>query len=336
MPELLLVCIGIFLALAFDFGNGFNDSANAVSTVVATRVLTLRQAVLLSAACNFIAAFLFSTAVAETVGKGLVTPEAVTIPIILCALVSAIVWVYLMTHKGLPISASHSLIGGLIGAAIAANGMGVLIWGGIWKVVLFIFVAPALGFIGAIIFSLVVLNLARNSSPASVNNLFKKLQLVSVSVYSLGHGTNDAQKTMGIITLLLFSGGVISAFHVPFWVVIVSHTTIAMGTLAGGAKVIKTMGMKITKLKPINGFCAETSGAGVILGSTLLGIPVSTTHVIGGAISGVGATRGASAVRWSIARKIVYTWILTIPVTALAGAIAYVLLNPLLAYSSFM
>lgn len=329
MADQLLVYAGIALALAFDFGNGFNDAANAVSTVVATRVLTLRQAVLLSAACNFIAAFLFSTAVADTVGKGLVAPESITVPIVLCGLVGAIFWVYLTTLKGLPISASHSLIGGLIGAAVVANGIGVLIWGGIWKVVLFIFLAPTVGFLGAIIFSIFILRLVKNSSPTSVNELFKKLQLISVSVYSLGHGTNDAQKTMGIITLLLFSGGMISTFHVPVWVIFASYFSIALGTLAGGKEVIKTMGTKITKLKPIHGFCAESSGAGVIIGSTLLGIPVSTTHVIAGSITGVGVTRRTSAVRWGIARNIVYTWVLTIPVTALIGGLAYLTVRSL-------
>jgi PiT family inorganic phosphate transporter len=328
MSDPNLVYLGVALALAFDFGNGFNDAANAISTVVATKVLTLRQAVFLSAACNFIAAFIFSTAVAETIGKGIVAPGAVSVPVVLCALLSAIVWVYLATWKGLPISASHALIGGLVGAAVAANGLDVLILGGLWKIVAFILVAPFLGLFGAVIFSIIVLNLIRGFSPEKVNGAFRKLQLISVSVYSIGHGTNDAQKTMGIIALLLFSGGMLGEhFYIPFWVIIASHATIALGTLAGGAKVIETMGMKITKLKPIHGFCAETSGAAVIIWSTLMGIPVSTTHVIVGAIVGVGTTRGVSAVRWAITRKIVYAWFLTIPLTAAAGAGAYFLLR---------
>lgn len=331
MPDIWLVYIGVGLALAFDFGNGWNDAANAVSTVVATRVLTLKQAVLLSATCNFIAAFVFSTAVAETIGKGIVAPNSVSVPVVLCALISSITWVYITTWKGLPISASHALIGGLVGSAVAANGLGILQWAGITKVLMFIILAPLLGFIGAVLFSLLVLNLVRKSQPDSVNGLFKKLQLLSVSVYSLGHGTNDAQKTMGIITLLLFSGGMLGTeFRVPWWVIIASYSAIAIGTLAGGMKVIKTMGMKITKLKPIHGFCAETAGAGVIIWSTLMGIPVSTTHVIAGSIGGVGATKRTSAVRWGIARNIVYTWLLTIPVTALVGWLLYTLLGPML------
>ncbi len=330
MLDAELVYFGVFLALAFDFGNGWNDAANAISTVVATRVLTLRQAVVLSASCNFIAAFLFSTAVAETIGKGIVAPNSVSVPVVLCSLIGAILWVYITTLKGLPISASHSLIGGLVGASVAANGMGILQWGGITKVIAFIILAPFLGFIGAVIFSLIILNLVKKSRPDSVNSLFRKLQLVSVSIYSLGHGTNDAQKTMGVITLLLFSGGFLGGeFHVPWWVIIASHGTIALGTLAGGMKVIKTMGMKITKLKPIHGFCAETSGAAVIIWSTLMGIPVSTTHVIAGSIGGVGVTKRTSAVRWGIARNIVYAWVLTIPVTALIGAATYLLFKSL-------
>ncbi|MFH1448072.1 MAG: inorganic phosphate transporter [Candidatus Micrarchaeota archaeon] len=328
MYDVGLVYIGIFLALAFDFGNGLNDAANAISTVVATKVLTIRQAVLLSAFCNFIAAFVFSTAVAKTIGKGLVVLESITVLVVICAVLSAIFWVYMSSWRGMPISASHSLIGGLIGAAVAANGVGVLLWSGIIKVLIFIIVAPVLGFIVAILFSLLVYNLVKTMAPASVNKWSKRLQLISVSVYSLGHGANDAQKTMGIITLLLFSGGFISGeFDVPLWVIIVSHGTIALGTLVGGAKVIRTMGMKITKLKPIHGFCAETSGAGVIIWSTMMGIPVSTTHVIAGSIGGVGSTRRTSAVRWGMARKLVYAWIITIPLTAIVGGVSYLLIS---------
>jgi len=325
----LLVAFGIILALVFDFGNGLNDAANAVSTVVATRVLTLRQAVLLSAFFNFVAAFLFSTAVAATIGKGIVNVESVSVPMVVCGLVAAIAWVYSASWKGLPISASHALIGGLAGAAVAGKGLGVLMLQSFAPIVLFIFIAPLLGMIGAFLFSMLVLRMASNKHPSRVNSYFKKLQLISMSVYSLGHGTNDAQKTMGIITLLLFSGGFLGTqFAVPWWVVILSHGTIAIGTLAGGWRVIKTLGVNITRLRPINGFCAETSGAGVIIGSSIFGIPVSTTHVISGSIMGVGSSKRISSVRWNVARKIVYAWLFTIPVTALVGGIAYFLLSP--------
>ncbi len=327
----ILVLIGIVLALAFDFGNGLNDAANAISTVVATRVLSLRAAVLLSAFFNFVAAFLFSVAVAKTIGKGLVNPEVVTTTIVLAGLIGSIVWVYFSSFIGLPVSASHALIGGLVGSALIGAGFNSLIVSGIIIIFAFIFVAPVLGMVGSFLFSALILRLVKKTPPGKVNNLFKRLQLISVSVYSLGHGTNDAQKTMGIISLLLFSGGMLgSQFDVPWWVIILSHSVIALGTIAGGWRVVKTMGTKITKLRPVNGFCAETSGAGVIIASTLFGIPVSTTHVISGSIMGVGLSRRASAVRWSIARNIVWAWILTIPVTAFIGALSYLILNPII------
>jgi PiT family inorganic phosphate transporter len=331
LDPFVLVVIGILVALIFDFGNGLNDAANAISTVVATRVLSLRQAVILSAFFNFVAAFVFSVAVATTIGKGLIQPEAVNMTIILSGLIGSIIWVYLSTFAGLPISASHALIGGFIGAAIVGAGIHSLIFSGIFIILIFIFVAPIFGAIGAFLFSLLVLNLVKKASPGKVNNYFKKLQLISVSVYSLGHGTNDAQKTMGIISIMLFSSGMLGGeFFIPWWVIILSHTTIALGTIAGGWKVVKTMGTKITKLRPIDGFCAETSGASVIIASSVFGIPVSTTHVISGSIIGVGLTKRFSAVRWITARNIVWAWILTIPVTALVGALSYLILNPLI------
>ncbi|MBU1198081.1 inorganic phosphate transporter [Candidatus Micrarchaeota archaeon] len=319
-----LVIIGIVIALAFDFGNGFNDAANAISTIVATGVLTLPQAVMLSAFFNFVAAFVFTTAVATTIGSGMIQPEVVTPAMIIAGLIGAIIWVYGASFLGIPVSASHALIGGYIGAAISGAGFSSIISDGILLILAFIFIAPVLGMISAFLFSALVYRIVRHSSPHSVNEHFKKLQLVSASIYSLGHGTNDAQKTMGIISILLFSGGWLGeTFYVPFWVIILSHTTIALGTIAGGWKVIRTLGMRITRLRPFHGFCAETSGAGVIIGSTLLGIPVSTTHVISGAIAGVGVTRRVSAVRWKLALKIVMAWILTLPVTAIVGGIAY-------------
>ena len=326
-----LVVIGIVIALIFDFGNGLNDAANAISTVVATRVLSLRAAVLLSAFFNFVAAFVFSVAVAKMIGKGLVDPSVVTPIIVISGLIGSIAWVYFSSFIGLPVSASHALVGGFVGSALIGAGFNALIVPGILIVFAFIFIAPILGMIGSFFFSALVLRIVRNTPPGKVNHWFKKLQLISVSIYSLGHGTNDAQKTMGIISILLFSGGMLGTqFDIPWWVIIISHTTIALGTIVGGWKVVKTMGTKITKLRPINGFCAETAGAGVVIGSTIFGIPVSTTHVISGSIVGVGLTKRASAVRWSVARNIVWAWILTIPVTAFVGALSYLILNPII------
>jgi PiT family inorganic phosphate transporter len=328
MAELILAIIIIILALIFDFGNGFNDAANSISTIVATRVLSLRKAVLLAAAANFIAAFVFGVAVATTIAKGLIDPSVVSLWIILSGLVGAILWVYLASFLGLPISASHSLIGGYIGAALIAVGIKSVIWGGVLKVVAFIFIAPLIGFFVAHLFFIFIILLVRKKPERKLNSWFKKLQLISVSVYSLGHGTNDAQKTMGIIALTLFTAGLLgSTFHVPFWVVITSHVTIALGTLLGGWRVVKTMGLKITKLKPIHGFAAETAGAATIITASFFGIPVSTTHVISGSIMGVGATQRTSAVRWGVARKIVWAWILTIPIAALVGAATYLLIS---------
>ena len=326
-----LVVLGTILALVFDFGNGFNDAANSIATVVATRVLTLQQAVLLAAGANFVAAFVFGVAVAKTIGTGIIDSSIVTPALVIGGLAGSIIWVYATTFFGLPISASHALIGGLIGAGISASGFGILNWSGISTILLFIFLAPLVGLIGAVVFSIIVLRLAWNQKPRIVNEYFKKLQLVSVSIYSLGHGANDAQKTMGIIALLLFSGGLLgSEFHVPFWVVLLSHGTIAAGTLAGGWKVVKTMGTRLTNLKPMQGFCAESSGALTIIFCSIAGIPVSTTHVICGSIAGVGFARRASAVRWFLARKIVWAWILTIPASAIMGFVGFKVLNAVL------
>jgi PiT family inorganic phosphate transporter len=327
VDQFLLVVAGILVALVFDFGNGFNDAANSISTVIATRVLTLKQAVILAAAANFVAAFIFGIAVATTIGKGIIDPQVVTPVLILSGLVGSIAWVYFTTFMGLPISASHALIGGLIGAGVSAAGFGILNIQGIWTIILFIFIAPIAGLIGAVIFSIFVLWIVRKMAPASVNGYFKKLQLLSVSAYSLSHGTNDAQKTIGIITILLFSAGYLGTeFTVPFWVILLSYGTIAAGTLAGGWKVVKTLGLKLTNLKPMQGFCAESSGALTIIICSIFGIPVSTTHVISGAITGVGITRRASAVRWVTARKIVWAWIFTIPAAAIISFISYKLL----------
>src|SRR3989344_7305204 len=298
MLELVLVVVIIALALIFDFGNGFNDAANSVSTVVATRVLSLRNAVILAAFSNFIAAFIFGVAVATTIGKGIIDPSVVTLWIIFSGLIGAIIWVYVTTFLGLPISASHSLIGGYLGAGLVAVGISGVLWTGVLKVVLFIVIAPLVGLIVAYLLFIAVLLFVYRIKISKIDKYFKKLQLISVFVYSLSHGTNDAQKTMGIIAITLFTAGLLgTTFHVPFWVIIASHLTIATGTLAGGKRVIKTMGLQITKLKPIHGFCAETAGA--------------------------GTTKRFSAVRWIVARKIAWAWIFTIPISASIGALTY-------------
>jgi PiT family inorganic phosphate transporter len=324
MHDFVLVVLAIIIALVFDFGNGLNDAANAIATIVATRVLSLRAAVLMAAIGNFSGVFVFGVAVATTIGKGLIDPSVVSIFIIISGLIGAILWVYGASYLGIPVSASHALIGGFVGSAIAAAGLNVVVWNGLLKVIAFIVIAPLLGMIGGFIVLLLVMRIFRKSYPSKVNKYFKRLQLISAFTYSLSHGSNDAQKTMGIIALVLFSAGYLgSEFYVPFWVILASYATIALGTLVGGRKVIKTVGMRLTNLKPVSGFCAETAGAATIIGCSLAGIPVSTTHIIAGSIAGVGTVKRMSAVRWHVARKIIWAWILTIPVSAIAGALMY-------------
>lgn len=323
-----LVIFTIILALIFDFLNGVNDAANAIATVVSTRVLTPRNAIFLAAFFNFFAFVCFGVAVATTIGTGIVVPSAVNEFTIMSALIGAIIWTAFATHHGLPISVSHALIGGLVGSSLVANGFGILILSGLLKIVAFMILAPILGLIASFFFMVFIIRIFRKSHPGKVNKYFKKLQLVSASLYSLSHGTNDAQKTMGIIALLLFSSGYLgSEFYVPVWVVLLCHAMIALGTLMGGWKVIRTMGMRITKLRPVDGFSAETSGAGVILGSTAIGMPVSTTHIICGSIMGVGATKRLSAVRWIVARNMFWAWMLTIPISAIISGVFYSILN---------
>ncbi|MBS3157912.1 inorganic phosphate transporter [Candidatus Woesearchaeota archaeon] len=324
VETLTLVIITIVIALIFDFGNGLNDAANSIATVVATRVLSFRAAAFLAMFFNIIAAFFFTVAVAKTIGKGIVDPQYVNTLIILSGLIGSIFWIYLTTFLGIPVSASHSLIGGFVGSVVAAAGFKAIISAGLIKVILFIVVAPVVGMIGGTILTILVYNLFRKANPRKVDKVSRVMQLVSSSAYSLNHGANDAQKTMGLITLVLFVNGYLGKeFYVPFWVILLSHFTIGLGTLIGGWKVVKTMGMRLTKLRPIEGFCAETSGALTLFGCALFGIPVSTTHVIVGAIGGVGSVKRMSAVRWNIARGIVYAWILTIPAAAFVGAISY-------------
>lgn len=323
-----VVIVGIVIALAFDFLNGMNDAANSIATIVSTKVLSPYAAVAWAAFFNFSAAFIFGVHVANTIGKGIVDAHIVNEYLILGALVGSVLWVYLCTMMGLPISVSHALIGGLIGAGLVEGGTAALIMTGIAKIALFIVLSPLIGLILGYLLMIIVLHLFKNISPRKVDHHFRFLQLLSSAVFSLGHGSNDAQKTMGIISILLFSAGMLgNEFYVPTWVIIASYSAISIGTLAGGWKVIKTLGVGLTDLKPVGGFCAETGGALTVIGSSLFGIPVSTTHTITGAIMGVGMTRRLSAVRWGVASNIVIAWVFTIPATMLVSAFVYYILK---------
>ena len=318
LPTLVLL---VALALAFDFMNGMHDAANSIATVVSTGVLRPQHAVAFAAAFNFIAIAVFQLKVAATVGKGIVDPVVVDQYVIFGALCGAIAWNAITGWFGLPSSSSHALIGGMIGATVAKAGFGALIGTGVGKTVLFIFLSPALGFLLGSIMMVVVYWICRRATPARVDRWFRRLQLVSASAYSLGHGGNDAQKTIGIVWLLLIAANVEGAKDsIPAWVIVSCYVAIALGTLVGGWRIVKTMGQKITKLKPVGGFCAETGGAITLFLATGLGIPVSTTHTITGAIVGVGSTRRVSAVRWGVAGNIVWAWIFTIPAAALMAA----------------
>jgi len=320
----LFIIFLIFLALAFDFLNGFHDSANSIATIVSTRVLTPRQAVVWAAFFNFIAFLFLGLHVANTVGKGIVDAGVIDPNIILGTLVGACAWDVITWYLGLPTSSSHALIGGMVGAALVKAGPDALVAKGIVKTVSFIFVSPMVGLALGLAIGVAVYWVFRRSTPGSVDHLFRKGQLVSAALYSLGHGGNDAQKTMGIIAVLLFSAGLLGdTFYVPFWVVISCQAAIALGTMFGGWRIVKTMGQKIAKLKPVDGFCAETGAAVTLFLSTLLGVPVSTTHTITGAIMGVGSLRRMSAVRWGVAGRIVWAWILTIPGAAVISAGTY-------------
>jgi len=315
----------VLVALGFDFLNGFHDSANAISTVVSTRVLSPRRAVLWAAFFEFSAVFFVGVQVANTVGTGIVRPDIVDNVLILAALGGAIIWNIITWYFGLPSSSSHALIGGLIGAGIVKGGAGVLVWSGIIKTTLFIVLSPAIGLALGLALMVLVLNLSRHSNVARSQKLFRKLQLLSCAVYSMGHGTNDAQKTMGIIAVILYSKGYLGPhFYIPTWVIISCYTVIALGIMSGGWRIVKTMGTKITKLQPMGGFCAETAAAIAIIGASLGGVPVSTTHTITGAVVGVGATKRWTAVRWGVAGNIVWAWVLTIPAAALMSALIYI------------
>jgi PiT family inorganic phosphate transporter len=317
------VVVIILVALAFDFLNGFHDAANSIATVVSTRVLSPQKAVLWAAFFNFVAAFVMGTAVAKTMGKGMIDLSVVTNEVILAGLIGAITWNLFTWYYGLPVSSSHALIGGYAGAAVAKAGLGAILISGWTKTLIFIVMAPLMGLFVGFLLMVAVSWIFRRWHPFKLDQLFRRLQLVSAGLYSLGHGGNDAQKTMGIITGLLVSGGYLKTFDVPLWVILISHAAIALGTMFGGWRIVKTMGTKITKLQPMGGFCAETSGAITLFVATHLGIPVSTTHTITGAIIGVGATRRISAVKWGVAGRIVWAWVLTIPLSAAVSALSY-------------
>ena len=320
-----VVAMLVMLALAFDFMNGFHDAANSIATVVSTGVLKPQQAVLFAAFFNVLALFVFELKVAATIGKGIVMPNVVDNHVVFGALIGAIFWNIVTWWYGIPSSSSHALIGGIVGAVIAKAGAGALIAAGVWRTVVFILVSPVLGFLLASVLMVLVAHLFRRTSPLHVDNWFRRLQLVSAGLYSLGHGGNDAQKTIGIIWLLLIGAGHVSADakFPPNWVIWSCYIAIGLGTMFGGWRIVKTMGQRITKLKPVGGFCAETGGAITLFLATALGIPVSTTHTITGAIVGVGSVRRASAVRWGVAGNIVWAWVLTIPASAFVAAIFY-------------
>jgi PiT family inorganic phosphate transporter len=313
----------ILVALSFDFTNGMHDAANSIATVVSTRVLSPRLAVVWAAFFNFVAFLIFGTAVAHTIGTGLIDIKVVTPLVILAGLIGAIGWNLFTWYNGLPTSSSHALIGGYAGAAMVKAGTGVIIVHGWVKTIIFIFLAPVIGLLLGLILISVTSRLLYKQHPAAINTWSRRLQLLSAAAYSLGHGGNDAQKTMGIIASLVFASGWMKEFHIPLWIVLSAHAAIALGTITGGWRIVKTMGQKITKLRPIDGFCAETASAASIFLATHMGVPVSTTHVITGSISGVGAAKRLSAVRWGVTLQIVWAWIFTIPGAALIGGATY-------------
>jgi len=329
MDPTIIAVIIIMLALLFDFLNGMNDAANSIATIVSTRVLTPRFAVAWAAFFNLVAAFGFGVGVAKTIGKGVVSPEVLSLWFVLAVLLGAIGWTYTCTKMGLPISVSHALVGGIIGAGLVKGGVKVLVMKSIIKIAAFIILSPLIGFFLGIFFSIVTTWIFRRWSPWRVDRLFRIGQLLSSALFSLGHGANDAQKTMGIIVMVLVAAGWQEGFHVPLWVILSCHFAIALGTLLGGWRVVKTMGMRVTKLIPVSGFCAEAAAAASIIGTSLGGIPVSTTHTITGGIIGVGSLRRLSAVKWGVAGNIVVAWVLTLPGSASISALAYLALKAL-------
>ena len=314
MPETIFIVI--LLAILFDISNGYNDAANAIATVVSTRVLTPIQAVILAVSMNVLGAFL-TTAVAKTIGKGIVDPTAITEVVVASALFAGFSWNTIMTFFGLPVSASHALIGGLVGASVSYGGVSILNTSGITKIFVALIISPIFGLVIVFIFMTIILKICGRLPLCTINKYFGKLQILSASFMAFGHGSNDAQKVMGIITLSLVSGGYLTSVEVPFWVILICALAMGLGTALGGWKVIKTMGVRMLKLEPVHGFAAETSATAIIIGASHLGLPVSTTHVIATAIMGVGATKRLTAVRWGIGKKIVNAWILTLPACAM-------------------
>jgi PiT family inorganic phosphate transporter len=327
---LVFIIIIIIIALAFDYTNGMHDAANSISTIVSTRVLTPRQAIIWAAFFNFIAFLIFGTSVAKTIGSGMIDINIVTPTVILAGVLGAIAWNLITWYFGLPSSSSHALIGGYAGSAIVKGGFGVLIAAGWYKTVIFIVLAPLIGLVVGFLLKVITTWVVRKQRPSSINRWSRITQLFSAAAYSLGHGGNDAQKTMGIITGLLVVGGFLTEFKIPLWVVLSAHSAIALGTISGGWRIVKTMGQKITKLTPIDGFCAESASAASIFLATYLGVPVSTTHVITGAISGVGSVRRLTAVRWGLTLRIVWAWIFTIPAAAIIASLLYLILRTFL------
>jgi PiT family inorganic phosphate transporter len=322
----LYIVIG--LVLMFDFINGFHDSANSIATVVSTKVLSPFAAVAMAAIFNFLAFLFFSHKVAATMGKGVINPDVINLTIIAAALIAAITWNLITWWLGLPSSSSHTLVGGLVGAALASTGISSVVVAGVVKIVIFIVIAPLLGMVMSFIISAIVIFIARKQSPSGIDKHFRRLQLLSAAAFSLGHGGNDAQKSMGIIWLaLVVTNHITKDSPIALWIVLSCQAAIALGTLFGGWRIVKTMGQKITKLKPFEGFCAESAGALTLFGATHFGIPVSTTHVITGAIIGAGARKGASAVKWGVTTNIFWAWLLTIPVSAIIGALMFYLFN---------
>jgi PiT family inorganic phosphate transporter len=323
--------IVVFLVLIFDFINGFHDSANSIATVVSTKVLSPLAAVMMAAIFNFVAFLFFSHAVASTMGKGVINPDVINLNVIAAALFAAISWNLATWWLGLPSSSSHTLVGGLVGAAVASSGWSSVIMAGVLKIVIFIVIAPLLGMVMSFFISAIVIYFSRKQSPSNIDKHFRRLQLLSAASFSLGHGGNDAQKSMGIIWLaLVVTNHITKDTPIALWIVLSCQAAIALGTLFGGWRIVKTMGQKITKLKPFEGFCAETAGALSLFGATYFGIPVSTTHTITGAIIGAGARKGVSAVKWGVTTNIFWAWILTIPVSAIIGSVMFLLLNSIL------
>ena len=322
MPDFILLLAIIFAALVYDFFNGFNDCANAIATTISTRALSPRHAIFLAWILNFLGA-LIHTAVAATIGKGIIDPQYVSLPLVFAALIGASAWTSLSSFSGIPVSVTHALVGGLLGAGIVAGGFKVVVLQGIWKIVLAMILSPIFGFLGGLLLIVILSWLFKDSAYRKVNRHFRRLQILSAAWMSLSHGMNDAQNAMGIITMALVSYGALATFKVPLWVMLACATAMGLGTSMGGWKVIKTMGSKVFKLQPVHGFSAETSAAAVIAGMSIFGIPISTTHVISTAIMGSGSSQRLSAVRWGIVKNIVITWIITIPASAIVAALCY-------------